>query len=134
MAKLDITLDGRVAMIDNEFPIVLSTERDLEFHIVNYIPEHKYILQLGWLQFPFTYDTLKLDMRYLDNDFDRVFILDNYTEYDLNVDRLKAKRVINIASEDKLNDLLVILYQKNKELERRLNKLEEEINSGDLLI
>lgn len=133
MATIKLNLNGKNAEIVNEYPIVFSNEDTIDVEIDNYMPEHKYSIHLDVLKFDFEYGKLKLDIRYLDN-LKSASITDNGKRYELNVDKFTTKKVINIASGDKLNDLLLVLYSNQRELQKKLDRIIEQIDSGDLLI
>lgn len=133
MSTINLKLNGKYAEILNEYPMVFSNEDTVEIVISNYEKEHKYKLVIDYLTFDFTYDKLELDLRYLDH-ISKAHITDNGKVYGLNTDKFTSKRVINIGSGDKLNDLLLILYNQNIELEKKYNEIIEKINSGDLML
>lgn len=133
MASININLNGKNAEILNEYPIVFSNEDTIEIIISNYEKEHKYKLVIDYLTFDFTYDKLELDLRYLDH-ISKAYITDNGKIYDLNSDKFTSKRVINIGSGDKLNDLLLVLYKQNVALEEKYNEIIEKLNAGDLML
>ena len=133
MSTININLNGKNAEIINEYPIVFSNEDTIEIIIDNYKKEHKYKLVIDYLTFDFTYDKLELDLRYLDH-ISKAYITDNGKIYDLNPDKFTSKRVINIGSGDKLNDLLLVLYKQNVALEEKYNEIIEKLNAGDLML
>ena len=133
MSCIKLNLNGKNAEILNEYPIVFSNEDTIEIIISNYQKEHKYKLCIDYLTFDFTYDKLELDLRYLDH-ISKAYITDNGKIYDLNTDKFTSKRVINIGSGDKLNDLLLVLYKQNEALVAKYNELIEKINTGDLML
>lgn len=133
MANININLNGKNAEILNEYPIVFSNEDTIELTISNYQKEHKYRLVIDYLTFDFNYDKLELDLRYLDH-ISKAYITDNGKIYDLNTDKFTSKRVINIGSGDKLNDLLLVLYKQNVALEAKYNEIIEKLNAGDLML
>lgn len=133
MSCIKLNLNGKNAEILNEYPIVFSNEDTIEIVISNYQKEHKYKLVIDYLTFDFTYDKLELDLRYLDH-ISKAYITDNGKIYDLNSDKFTSKRVINIGSGDKLNDLLLVLYKQNEALVAKYNELIEKINTGDLML
>ena len=133
MSTININLNGKNAEIINEYPIVFSNEDTIEIIINNYQKEHKYKLVIDYLTFDFTYDKLELDLRYLDH-MSKAYITDNGKIYDLNPDKFTSKRVINIGSGDKLNDLLLVLYKQNVALEEKYNEIIEKLNAGDLML
>lgn len=133
MSVINLNLNGKNAEIINEYPIVFSNEDTIEIIINNYQKEHKYKLVIDYLTFEFTYDRLELDLRYLDH-ISKAYITDNGKIYDINTDKFTSKRVINIASGDKLNDLLLVLYKQNVALEEKYNEIIEKINAGDLML
>ena len=133
MSTININLNGKNAEIINEYPIVFSNEDTIEIIINNYQKEHKYKLVIDYLTFDFTYDKLELDLRYLDH-ISKAYITDNGKIDDLNPDKFTSKRVINIGSGDKLNDLLLVLYKQNVALEEKYNEIIEKLNAGDLML
>lgn len=133
MNEIYLNLNGKNAEILNEYPIVFSNEDTIGIVIKNYQKEHKYKLVIDYLTFEFTYDRLELDLRYLDH-ISKAYITDNGKIYDINTDKFTSKRVINIASGDKLNDLLLVLYKQNVALEEKYNEIIEKINAGDLML
>ena len=133
MSTININLNGKNAEIINEYPIVFSNEDTIEIIINNYQKEHKYKLVIDYLTVDFTYDKLELDLRYLDH-ISKAYITDNGKIYDLNSDKFTSKRVINIGSGDKLNDLLLVLYKQNVALEEKYNEIIEKLNAGDLML
>ena len=133
MSCINLRLNGKNAEIINEYPIVFSNEDTIEIIIDNYEKEHKYKLVIDYLTFEFTYDKLELDLRYLDH-ISKAYITDNGKIYDLNSDKFTSKRVINIGSGDKLNDLLLVLYKQNVALEEKYNEIIEKLNAGDLML
>lgn len=133
MSAINLNLNGKHAEILNEYPIVFSNEDTIEIIINNYQKEHKYKLVIDYLTFDFTYDKLELDLRYLDH-ISKAYITDNGKIYDLNPDKFTSKRVINIGSGDKLNDLLLVLYKQNVILEEKYNEIIEKLNAGDLML
>ena len=112
---------------------MFSNEDTIELTISNYQKEHKYRLVIDYLTFDFNYDKLELDLRYLDH-ISKAYITDNGKIYDLNTDKFTSKRVINIGSGDKLNDLLLVLYKQNVALEAKYNEIIEKLNAGDLML
>ena len=141
---MNIKLLNGLAILEETMPLIVELKADdVEFVITNYNSLNgKLTLRIDYNGRHNTYEvcdgSVRVPVNVLSKDLTSVkFTLNNKTDvrtYVAPVDKVQLKGLINIKDGDDILELLRVLYNKYVELERKYEKLDEQINEGELLI
>lgn len=141
---MNIKLLNGLAILEENMPVLIDLKNDdVEFKITNYDTlVGKLILRVDYNGRHNIYEVfdgiVKVPVSVLTKDITSFkFTLNNHIDtrvYVAPADKVKVKGLINIKDGDDILELLRVLYNKYIDLEKRCEKLDEQINEGDLLI